>query len=59
MKIKANIKSVNIRLDQKNQKLRLRMMKMKKNHSIRLKISNFSLENWNETLKDQSAGFSE
>jgi ribonuclease HI len=59
MKIEANIISVNIWLDQKNQKLRLRMLKMKKDHSIRLKISNFSLENWNETLNDQSTDFSE
>ncbi len=59
MKIEANVKSVDIRLDQKNQKLELRMLKMKKNHSIRLKVSNFSLENWNETLNEQSREFSE
>jgi ribonuclease HI len=35
------------------------MLKMKKNHSIRLNISNFSLENWNETLNEQSKKFSE
>jgi hypothetical protein len=46
MKIETNLKSINIRLDQKNKKLELRMLKMKKNHSIRLKISNFSLKNW-------------
>jgi hypothetical protein len=59
MKIEANLKSINIRLDQKNQKLELRMLKIKKNHSIRLKISNFSLENWNETLNEESREFSE
>jgi hypothetical protein len=59
MKIEANLKSIIIRLDQKNQKLELRMFKMKRNHSIRLKISNFSLENWNETLNEQSREFSE
>jgi hypothetical protein len=59
MKIEANLKSINIRLDQKNQKLDLRMLKMKDNHSIRLKISNFSLENWNEMLNEQSRNFSE
>jgi hypothetical protein len=32
---------------------------MKKNHSIRQKISNFSLKNWNETLNKQSKEFSE
>jgi hypothetical protein len=59
MKIEANLKSINIRLDQKNQKLGLKMLKMKKNHSTKLKISNFSLENWNETRNDQSNEFSE
>ncbi len=59
IKIEANLKSINIRLNQKNQKLDLRMLKMKKNHSIRSKISNFSLENWNETLSEQSREFSE
>jgi hypothetical protein len=59
MKIKANLKSINIWLDQKNQKLELRMLKMKKNHLIRLKISNFSLKNWNETLNKQSREFSD
>jgi hypothetical protein len=58
MKIKANLKSINIRLDQKNQKLELKILKMKKNHSIRQKISNFSLKNWNETLNEQSKEFS-
>jgi hypothetical protein len=29
------------------------------NHSIRLKISNFSLKNWNETLNEQSKEFSD
>ncbi len=32
---------------------------MKKNHSTRLKTSNFSLENWNEMLNEQSREFSE
>ncbi len=59
MKIEANLKSINIRLDQKNQKLELRMFKMKKNHSVRQKISNFSLKNWNKTLNEQSKEFSE
>jgi hypothetical protein len=59
MKIEANLKSIDIRLDQKNQKLDLRMLKMKDNHSIRLKISNFSLENWNEMLNEQSRDYSE
>jgi hypothetical protein len=35
------------------------MLKIKKNHSFRLKIPNFSLKNWNETLNDQSTKFSE
>ncbi len=48
-----------MKLNQKNQKLDLRMLKMKKNYSIRLKISSFSLENWNETLNKQSRKFSE
>jgi hypothetical protein len=59
MKIEANLKSIKIRLNQKNQKLELRMLKMKKTHSIRLKSSNFSLENWNETINEQSKEFSE
>jgi ribonuclease HI len=59
MKIETNLKLINIRLDQKNQKLELRMLKMKKNHSIRLKIWNFSLKNWNETLNEQSREFSD
>jgi hypothetical protein len=54
MKIETNLKSINIRLDQKNQKLELRMLKIKKNHSIRLKNPNFPLKNWNETLNEQS-----
>jgi succinyl-CoA synthetase beta subunit len=45
MEIEANLKPVNIRLDQKNQKLGLRMLKMKKNHPTRLKTPNFPLEN--------------
>ncbi len=32
---------------------------MNENYSIRLKISNFSLENWNESLNEQSREFSE
>jgi hypothetical protein len=59
MKIEANLKSIDIRLDQKNQKLALKMLKMKKNHSIKQKIPNFSLKNWNETLNEQSTKFSE
>jgi hypothetical protein len=59
MKNEANLQSINIRLNQKNQKLTLKMLKMKKNHSFRLKISNFSLKNWNETLNDQSTKFFE
>jgi ribonuclease HI len=59
MKIEANLKSVNIRLNQRNQKLNLKMLKMKNNHSIRLKISKFSLANWNKTLNEQSRDFSE
>ncbi len=58
MKIEANLKSMNIRLDQKNQKLELKMLKMKRNHSIKQKISNFSLENWNEMRNKQSIEFS-
>ncbi len=58
MKIETNLKSINIKLDQKNQKLELKMFKIKKNHSIRQKISNFSLKNWNETLNEQSKEFS-
>ncbi len=58
MKIEANLKSMNICLNQKNQKLELRMLKMKKNHSIRQKISNFSLENWNEMRNEKSIKFS-
>jgi hypothetical protein len=41
MKIETNLKLINIRLNQKNQKLELRMLKMKKNFSIKLK--NFEL----------------
>jgi ribonuclease HI len=59
MRIEANLKSINIRLDQKNQKLELKMFKMRKNHSIREKISDCSLKNWNETLNEQSREFSE
>jgi hypothetical protein len=58
-KIEENLKSINIRLNQKNQKLDLKMLKMKKNHSTRLKISNFSLENWNETRNNQWNKYSE
>jgi hypothetical protein len=39
MKIETNIKSINIRFDQKNQELGLRMLKMHKNHSTKLKLS--------------------
>jgi hypothetical protein len=35
------------------------MLKMSKNHSTRLKVSNFSLENWNEVLNEQSTKFFE
>ncbi len=59
MKIEANIKPVNIRLNQKNQNLGLRMLKMSKNHSTRRKIPNFSLENWNELLNPQPTEFVE
>jgi hypothetical protein len=51
MKIEANIKSINIRLDQKNQKLALRMLKMNKNHSTRLKICEFFFEKLKQNIK--------
>jgi ribonuclease HI len=35
------------------------MLKMSKNHSTRLKVSNFPLENWNEVLNEQKTEFSE
>jgi hypothetical protein len=35
------------------------MLKMKTNHSIKMKISNFSLKNWNETLNEQSREYFE
>jgi ribonuclease HI len=35
------------------------MLKMSKNHSTRLKVSNFSLENWNGVLNEQSTEFFE
>jgi ribonuclease HI len=59
MKIETNLKSIDIRLNQKKQKLELKMLKMKTNHSIKMKISNFSLKNWNETRNEQSKKFSE
>jgi ribonuclease HI len=59
MKIETSLKLINNRLNQKNRKLELRMLKMKKNHSIRLKILNFSLKNWNETLNKQLREFSD
>jgi ribonuclease HI len=59
MEIETNIKPINIRLDQKNQKLGLRMLKMHKNHPTRLKIPNFPLENWNEVSNDQPTEFVE
>ena len=38
MKIEINIQSIKIRLNQKNQKLILRIMKLNQRHFIRLKI---------------------
>ena len=37
MKIETNIQSIKIRLNQKNQKLALRIMKLDQRHSIRLR----------------------
>ena len=39
MKIEVNIQPIKIRLNQKNQKLTLRIMKLDQRHSIRLRIS--------------------
>ena len=46
MKIEINIQSIKIRLNQKNQKLILRIMKLNQNHFIRLKIFWNFLSEW-------------
>ena len=52
MKIEANILSVEIRLNQKMQKLALRIMKMKKTHFTKLRTSSiFRLNQLNEIEK--------
>ena len=52
MKIKVNIQSIKIRLNQKNQKLVLQIMKLNQNHFIRLKTFwNFFLNEFMNQLK--------
>ncbi len=50
IKTLTNILLINILLDQKNQKLKLKMLKMSKNHSIRFKVSKLWIENKTETI---------
>ena len=52
MKIKINIQSIKIRLNQKNQKLTLRIMKLNQRHFIRLKIFwNYFSERIHESIE--------
>ena len=58
MKIEINVQSIKIRLNQKNQKLILQIMKLNQNHFIRLKIFwNFFFEQIHESIKITESEF--
>ena len=58
IEIEANIQPIRIRLNQKNQKLALRIMKLNQNHFIRLRTFwNFSSEQTHESIEIIEPGF--